>query len=653
MAYALRYTISQILRNSTLQVANIYEKDYVGSVKTYEATSIVLQPNSNEEDAIGGIISSQLNISFLISTENDYANFPDLLNYDDTFYYIELVTEANVIWKGFLFNDYINLDFTTGNQQVNIVCIDGLSLIKYNDYTTNNSINKVTPLINVIGTCLSNINYLNPSNLYACCSYYAEGMSDRGDGGQYEPFAQSAIYIRDIINVDYYTILNNIVKSFGCRLFQANGDWYILPINDMASTVYYTKYSISSNPAVVSFGTLDNIIEIKPYIEGNVHFINNSQVKIVRKGYQIVESNTKFTYVENMINNGNFKNIVSGEAVGWDSTTSLTGTVTLQTNNDSEFNYYSINRGASNSGLAFITNVVIPLTKQHYAPLMFGPGATLSFEYQASTIGEKIGLIVELSQPTSGGGYQSRYLTNDLKWNNTSTIIDITCQKEQIFETKTINIPLGQAANTTTFYGIYYGHIIITFIANTGNYIGGDIKNVKIVQLPNQITALDVKRQIGENNVIVKSIDLPYGLYHPPYTSWDGGNNNFGALFNLNLTGFFNGSLINWYRYGKPVEEFYDLHSLLIRQYSNLLNINIATLEGDLGNYKSENGLVYLDKTYTIQDASTNALSYNNKKFLVNRLTMNTYNSEVNSIQLIEVIDEDNDSVEKIKYIGL
>ena len=76
-------------------------------------------------------------------------------------------------------------------------------------------------------------------------------------------------------------------------------------------------------------------------------------------------------------------------------------------------------------------------------------------------------------------------------------------------------------------------------------------------------------------------------------------------------------------------------------------------MEGDLGNYKSENGLVYLDKTYTIQDASTNALSYNNKKFLVNRLTMNTYNSEVNSIQLIEVIDEDNDSVEKIKYIGL
>jgi hypothetical protein len=84
-----------------------------------------------------------------------------------------------------------------------------------------------------------------------------------------------------------------------------------------------------------------------------------------------------------------------------------------------------------------------------------------------------------------------------------------------------------------------------------------------------------------------------------------------------------------------------------------LFNRNIATLEGDLGNYKSLNGLVYLDKTYTVQDASSNALSYNDKKFLINRLTMNTYDSEVNSIQLIEVIDQDNLSVETIKYIGL
>lgn len=652
MAYALNYTLTQILRDSTVQIVKIYKKDYVGLVKTYEATSVVLQPNSNEEDTIGGIISSQLNVSFLISTEDDYEKFPDLLNSDDTLYYVELLEGLNIIWKGFLFNDYINIGFTTGNQQVNIVCVDGLSLIKYNNYTTNNSINTVTPLIDVIGTCLSNINYENPSNLYACCSYYAEGMQDRGDGGQYEPFAQSAIYIRDIIDVDFYTILDNIVKSFGCRLFQSNGDWYILPINDMASTLYYTKYTISTNPGVISFGTLDNIIDIQPYTDGNVHFINNSQVKIVRKGYQVVESNTPFTYVKNMINNGDFKKVVSGEAVGWKKTTLGTGIVTLVTNDDAEFNYYTVKKGSSSFNLSELTNVVPPFFKEHYAPLLFGPGGTLSFEYQALAVGDKIGVRIELYKPSSTG-YVSYYLRNDSKWSTTSTIIDVTAEKELIYESKTINIPLGLVADTGPFLDVYFGHIIVTFVANTATYVGGDIKNIKVTQSPNKLTALDVKRQIGEDNVIVKSIDLPYGLYHPPFTSWDGGNNNFGALFNLFLTGFFGGSLINWYRYDKPAEQFYDLHSLLIRQYSNLFNRNIATLEGDLGNYKSLNGLVYLDKTYTVQDSSSNALSYNDKKFLINRLTMNTYDSEVNSIQLIEVIDEDNDSVETIKYIGL
>jgi hypothetical protein len=324
----------------------------------------------------------------------------------------------------------------------------------------------------------------------------------------------------------------------------------------------------------------------------------------------------------------------------------------LVTNDDSEFNYYTVKKGSSSFNLSELTNVVPPFFKEHYAPLIFGPGGTLSFEYQALAVGDKIGVRIELYKPTSTG-YVSYYLRNDSKWSTTSTIIDVTAAKELIYESKTINIPLGLVADTSPFLNVYFGHIIVTFVANTATYVGGDIKNIKVTQSPNQITALDVKRQIGEDNVIVKSIDLPYGLYHPPFTSWDGGNNNFGALFNLFLTGFFGGSLINWYRYDKPAEQFYDLHSLLIRQYSNLFNRNIATLEGDLGNYKSLNGLVYLDKTYTVQDASSNALSYNDKKFLMNRLTMNTYDSEVNSIQLIEVIDEDNDSVETIKYIGL
>ena len=63
MAYVLKYTITQKLRDDLLQVVKIYEEDPLNNdVYTYEAKSIQIQPNSNEEDRIGGVIYSQLNV---------------------------------------------------------------------------------------------------------------------------------------------------------------------------------------------------------------------------------------------------------------------------------------------------------------------------------------------------------------------------------------------------------------------------------------------------------------------------------------------------------------------------------------------------------------------------------------------------------------
>ncbi len=64
---------------------------------------------------------------------------------------------------------------------------------------------------------------------------------------------------------------------------------------------------------------------------------------------------------------------------------------------------------------------------------------------------------------------------------------------------------------------------------------------------------------------------------------------------------------------------------------------NSASTTGVLGAIAGTNGFIYLDKTYTIQDSSTNALSYNNKKFLINRLTSTPYLDETSQIQLLEI----------------
>ncbi len=57
MAYAKRYTIGQALRDDTQLTVEIYEKDYSGSVKTYEAININLESNSSGDEPLPSIIS--------------------------------------------------------------------------------------------------------------------------------------------------------------------------------------------------------------------------------------------------------------------------------------------------------------------------------------------------------------------------------------------------------------------------------------------------------------------------------------------------------------------------------------------------------------------------------------------------------------------
>ncbi len=70
MPYGQRYTITQVLRDGSSLIARIYEKDYTLSVKSYDAINISLESNASNDEPLAGIISSQLNISFL-TTEED------------------------------------------------------------------------------------------------------------------------------------------------------------------------------------------------------------------------------------------------------------------------------------------------------------------------------------------------------------------------------------------------------------------------------------------------------------------------------------------------------------------------------------------------------------------------------------------------------
>ena len=617
MAYGLRYTITQILRNGNNQVIEIYERDYIaGIVKTYQPVSIIVQPNSNEEYPYPTIISTQLNFSILLETQDDYDQFPNVLSQDDRKYYVVLKESTNVMWRGFMFNDYTQMGFSTGITQADFTCIDGISFIQNIEYVRDDSINQLDTQLNVISDGLKLLGYPDVLNLVVACSYFAGGMLDRQDGVSNEPFSQIYQYRRDFIGESYYDIIGKIMKSFNCRMFQANGDWCIFSMNEMAaSTNYFTKYNILATPTITSSGVLNNTVNILPYADGNVHFINNSQIKLLKKGFYNIQGRGAYESALNYCDNANLKlnafptNTATGFILG------ATGdsTATIVPDTAGQFDGVSLVRNTS--GLASIENGNLA-APNYFLPYIGEVPFKLSFEHITST-----GAKLQITLNTSGG---LRYLDSNGQWQ--TTLQNITIDPSENFTTYSRDIPPYFVSSVAIF-----GYLKFKIICNASGE-STSVRNFIIQRGDSEIKFIEAN-YVADNTIqsTLQVFEQPYGNnYLTTYTY----SSNKGVLCASDGT-----FLKDWYSSCPSGTPLGAIDLIVFMTYQNIrnLNKNVATVECDLGEHTSDVGFVYLDKVFTTTDTVTGNLSYTDKKFIMNRVSQNAYENQLNSVQLIEV----------------
>jgi len=405
----------------------------------------------------------------------------------------------------------------------------------------------------------------------------------------------------------------------------------------------------------ISGGTFNKNVNIEPYANGNVHFINNSQTKIVRKGYPKLKLTYNFNYPDNYIHNGTFKGLQNYTPIpdslsvfGWYLYYS-TGTYPsnlIEVVPDSNFNNINLTTSATAGSTAYIQNVPpVPFSPTLYAPYMVGPQFTLSLEHimLPSTVGK-----VEIRLVRGGISY---YYNSANTWQTTQTYLTIdnpftpdTFRNE--FNSYSIGVNMTYPAIPLGVGLQWGGYVLIKIFVQQGTDHSAIIfRNVKLTQTSFITNSIDVTREIGVGNNNIKELKQDYGSYAEFTYTLNLLTNNLGVLYDVNAN-----VLKNWYRYPNT-ESFPLLQMLIARQYSNLLSKNFGTLEGDLGSFKTNEGLNYLDKVYLVSDPSTTPLSYDGKKFLLNRASIVPQIDEVNSMQIIEITDVDNDSTETIKYI--
>lgn len=617
MPYGLRYTITQILRNGNNQVLEIYERDYVaGVVKTYKPVSIIVQPNSNEEYPYPTIISTQVNFSILLETQDDYDQFPNVLSQDDRKYYVVLKESTNVMWRGFLFNDYTQMGFSTGITQADFTCIDAISFIQTIEYVRDDSINQLDTQLNVISDGLKLLAYPDVLNLVVACSYFADGMVDRQDGVSNEPFSQIYQYRRDFMGESYYDIIGKIMKSFNCRMFQANGDWCIFSMNEMAATTnYFTKYNILATPTITSSGVLSNTVNIVSYADGNVHFINNSQVKLLKKGFYNIQGRGAYESALNYCDNADLKlnafptNTATAFILG------ATGdsTATIVPDTAGQFDAVSLVRNTS--GLASIENGNLA-APNYFLPYIGEVPFSLSFEHATST-----GAKLQITLNTSGG---LRYLDTNGQWQ--TTLQNITIDPSENFTTYTRDIPPYFVSSVAIF-----GYLKFKIICDASGQ-SSLLQNFIIQRGDSEVKFIEANF-VADNTIqsTLKVFEQPYGNNYPTTYNY---SSNKGVLCASDGT-----FLENWYSSCPSGTPLGAIDLVVFMTYQNIRNVNknVATVECDLGEHISSGEFVYLDKVFTTTDTVTGNLSYTGKKFIMNRVSQNAYVNELNSVQLIEV----------------
>jgi hypothetical protein len=624
MAYGQKYSVTFATRADKDVELKIWQDGYFGAIIDLQGAGLNLEYIPNSDDPYEPIFASQLGIS--IDFTNELSNIINFTNIDDRYNYVEMYVNNVIEWVGFIINDNVQVSYSTGRKIATFNATDGLGMLKdipFEPPVGNLGVNDINSLLTILRTCFNAIGFKNNRNTVTMCSYFANGMSDRSVNSWQDPFVQTYMAYRNFLKDEYtYTncleIITNIAKSFGCRVFQANAKWWIVSVNEFAETnAYYTEYNTSGTRVNNLDGNLINTSSIiQPYLTNTsgLYFIDNSQLKILNKGFYKIIAEADVEIAPNYIPNGNLEDNDGTEATYWTRNSTGDGTCTLQQNTILDYYYFELTAPSGGpAGTAAVT-----LNSSSNAYVTTGDSLQLNITIGANSVATPIGFI----DITINTGSTIYYLNNDGNWQTTSTSYTVYNPKTSgaaqdfVLDLKTAIFPgSGQLSFT---YRISEG---INFLTLT-NFV---------LKIKSVVSAYNLTGTLVENEQYTYSTSFPYG---------SSGSDSFYPSCKGSLILSNNTVAAGWYRYGQdPAGEFFTLSELLVQQYINTYGQNIINLDASLSSFYTENinyPILNAAKLIFATDTDPASINVSSKSFMLGNATIDLPNDQSN-VTLLQI----------------
>lgn len=616
MAYNNKYKITLATKSNTISYLYLLEDGYSGSIIEYPAINLDLQYIPKSDDVFEPIMSSQLNVT--IDVTDNPTLMPNFTTLDDRKYLVKLYNDSDLEWQGWAISDSVNVSYTTGRQELFFNAVDGLGILEKIDYPFSNSkyLTDIKKCIEYIYTSLNLIGFPNGINIISGISYFAEGMTNRATSSSSDPLNQSYLRVTTFIDdnnkpFSCLQVISEIVKGFGARLFQTEGKWYIITPNQFAQTSYYfTEYDASGN--IVTSGTKSLIGNIEGFT-GNtsgLYYVDNTQTKILRKGYNKISYEKDIDYPSNYITNANLQLYTGNDAFGWTQDTTGGAITKLKVYEYTDYNSFILYSG--NVGTASVYPSFIPTVK-------FNDILNLTFDISniiAYSSSDKIlKVFIYITDGTT-----IYYLNSNKSWVSTSATYNVEYTGGNY---PTPPPPISQTVSIDFPPAPQDGALFINFINDTDCIDWCEISNFK----------LDTTQLF--KSILIESYtnDVEEYVYNPDI--------NIGMNYTVVGKYFYRGALcdssgnnlVNWYREEYPSTIKNSLIELVIQQYSSILQNNIINIDSTFFGLQNESGRLSAAMRITSDDTDL-INSVQGKKYMLGNSTINFNSSEIQSTLL-------------------
>jgi len=624
MAYANKYKITMATKSGSTSTLYLLEDGYSGSLIEYPAVSLQIQYLPKSDDIFEPIYASQLNV--ILDVTDDLTNMPDFTTLNDRKYLCQLYYNTTLEWQGWALSDYVQFSYTTGRKNLAFNAIDGLGMLERIPYplpTNYTLVNRITCL-SYLQTALASVGYT--LNVISGISFFSSGMLNRGNGAQYEPLKQSYLNYASVVDdnqtpYNCLQVISNIAKAYGSRLFQAQGKWYIVPLTEFAqSSYYFTEYN--SSGTVVTSGTKSLTSQIQGYT-GNtsgLFFVDNSQFKILRKGYNKIRFEKQIEYPNNYITNWTLKNytVISptqGDAFGWTERRETDGQIYVKNYPNQTYNSFIMSNGIASPYDIGVSPINLP-------KMGINETATISFDIAGIGVpasGPDALFILKITLVTASFTY---YIDENKQWKNTGTNyyfypFDPANAKANF----KIDLPPAPDNGQLAFELVIADASSSYWKSTVGTV---EVQNFALEVIP-AFTSLLTQSYINDTNEYVLTIDLPFGFNSDAdgYFSYRG--------FLSDVEGF---SLTGWNRYEYPADLYRSLSDLIVKQYSNCLNKNVINLDASLMGMNTTNGRLSGAMRLTATDTDPAQISVSNKKYILGNSTIDLFNDIIQATLL-------------------